>query len=182
MAESVETLNQRLIDYFGVDTASNNPIWRIVKAGEQTEMRHGTYEDYTTNGLFIRRVTETREVPKYQSHRNCWVLEWLTAIPVINLVDLPATKVSYEPIWFYYHQKTGEPLPPIWSVTKLVINSHTLGRGAGNPFAKYKDTSAEEKEKELAEMMDYLYGDRNDTTDALMYKEGVVVPSKFFGE
>lgn len=180
MSEKIETLNERLRDHFGIDTASNNAMWRIVFSDDQFEMRFGEYEDRTPSGLFIRRVRETRLVPKYRQWiKGKYVLENLVVVPEVNLVDLPATKVSYEPIFVYEHSITGEALPPIWSVTKLVIDSVLFAKNHPNPFAKYKDKSIEEKEKEFQEVYDYLYGDRMDVSDALAYKEGVVVPSKF---
>lgn len=179
--EPIEDLNQRLIDHYGIETSSSMPIWRIVKASEQFEQRFDEYEDRTPSGLFIRRVRETREVPKYQHWRECYVLEQLLIVPIANLIDLPATKKSYEPAFFYKHEKTNKPLPPIWSVTKLVIDTVNFARGTANAFPKYK-IDPQEREKELGEMMDYLYGDKSETADALAYREGVVVPRKQFGD
>jgi len=181
MSESLSVLNQRLIDSYGIDTASTNPMWRIVYAWDQMEKRFGEYEDRTASGLFIRRVAEVRLVPKYRQYipEGTYVLENYCIVPIQNLIDLPATKTSYEPIFIYINFKTNKPLPPIWSVTKLVIDGIMLAKGQRNNFAKYKDKPIEEREKEFNEMYDYLYGDRTDVLDALAYKEGVVVPSNY---
>lgn len=181
MPESLEVLNQRLIDTFGLDTASSNPMWRIVKAWDQFEHRFGEYEDRTKSGLFIRRVKETRYVPKYRQWipEAAYILENYCIVPVQNLMDLPATKTTYECIFVYMNFKTSTPLPPIWSVTKLVIDGIQLAKGRANGYAKYKDKPLEEQEEEFNEMYDYLYGDRTDVLDALAYKEGVVVPSNY---
>lgn len=177
--EDVTILNERLKEYYGIDTASNKPMWRIVWSDDQFEKRFGEYEDRTANGLFIRRVREVREVPKYRQWiKSKWVLENLVAIPVVNLIDLPASKTSYEPIFVYENAK-GERLPPIWSVTKIVIDSVLFATNHPNPFAKYKENTVEEREKEFQEVYNYLYGDTSDTADALAYKEGVVVPRNY---
>ena len=178
--ESIEILNQRLIDHYGLDTASSNPMWRIVFSDDQFEKRFGEYEDRTPSGLFIRRVREVREVPKYRQWiQGCYVLENLVVVPDVNLPELPSVKTSYEPIFVYQSFTKNEPLPPIWSVTKIVIDAVLFTKNHPNPFAKYKDRPLEEAEKEFKEMYDYLYGDRTDVSDALAYKEGVVVPSNY---
>jgi hypothetical protein len=178
--ESVEALNQRLIEHFGRDIASERPIWRIVRAGEQFEKRFGEFEDHTKEGFFIRRVTEVRTVPKYQHiESGAWILEQLVQVPPHQIMELAGEKTSYEVKFVYQSFKTGELLPPIWSVTKITIEAILLAMNHPNPFAKYKDKSPEELEKEYAEMMDYLYGDRSDVSDALAYKEGVVVPHNY---
>lgn len=178
--ETIEILNQRLIDYYGLDTASNQAMWRIVFSDDQFEKRFGEYEDRTPSGLFIRRVSEVREVPKYRQWiQHCYVLENLCIVPISQLIDLPATKTTYEPIFIYKNFKTDKPLPPIWSVTKIVIDGVLLAKGKVNNYAKYKEQPIEERQKEFQEMYDYLYGDRTDTLDALAYKEGVVVPSNY---
>jgi hypothetical protein len=176
--ERIEDLNQRLIDTYGLDTSSSDPIWRIVYAWDQFEHRYGEYEDRTSSGLFIRRVTETRLVPKYRQwiREGYYVLENLCVVPVSQLMDLPATKVSYEPIFVYQNFTKNIPLPPIWSVTKLVIDGVHLAMGKRNGYARYKDMDIKEREKEFQEMYDYLYGDATDLTDALRNREAIVVP------
>lgn len=177
--ERIETLNARLIDHYGLDTSTGEPMWRIVFSDDQFEKRLGEYEDRTPSGLFIRRVTEVREVPKYRQWiKGKYVLENLVAIPVQNLMDLPATKTSYEPIFIYENAK-GEALPPIWSVTKIVIDSVYFAKGTANNFPKYKDNPIEDRQREFDEMYNYLYGDKTEVSDALAYKEGVVVPSNY---
>lgn len=177
--ESVDTLNQRLIDNYGTDIVTNQPIYRIVKAWDQFEKRLGEYEDYTESGIFIRRVFERREVPKYRQilPEGTWVLEKLVLVPEHQQEELGA-KISYEPLFVFIHFKTNTPLPPIWSVTRITIDAHELALGR-NGFRKYHDMTLEEKEKELMEMENYLYGNETKTTDALAYKEGVVVPNNY---
>lgn len=180
--ESVELLNERLLNHFGKDIASDRAMWRIVRAGEQLEKRFGTFEDRTASGLFIRRVTEIREVPKYQHiPKDRWVLEHLVAVPEHQQIELAGAKTSYEVVFTYESLKSGEGLPPIWSVTKLVIDGILFAMNHPNPFAKYKQNTLEEQEKEFQEIYDYLYGDKSDTADALAYKEGVVVPNNYEG-
>src|SRR5262245_59597387 len=101
IAEKIETINRRLEETFGIDTASSRPMYRVVWANDQYEHRHGTWEDYDKNHTLIRRVTETRQVPKYLNSRGFFVLEHLVGVPEQNLDELCGKKTSYEPLWTF---------------------------------------------------------------------------------
>ncbi len=66
MSSEVDRINNQLKDLFGIDTVTGLQIFRIVYSEDQLEKRYGTYDDYTKGGLYIRTVTEVREVPKYR--------------------------------------------------------------------------------------------------------------------
>lgn len=50
------------------------PIFRLVKANEQFEMRTGTYNEFKGD-LFVRTVYGTKRTPKYPHLKELWILE-----------------------------------------------------------------------------------------------------------
>ncbi len=175
--ESIESLNQRLIDHFGIDTSTGQPIFRIVWADDQTEMRLVATLDSGIEMLY----PAVREVKKYPFIRHLYLLERLVLVPDINKEELPAVKMSYEPVWVYKSQN-GEALPPIWDATKFVIDTLYAALGKKS-LRKYmedeKETSVEGKEQKIIEMQQELFGNETDVGDALAYREGVVVPNNY---
>jgi hypothetical protein len=175
LTEPIESINQQLIDLFGIDTITGDSMWRVVWSDTQTEKRLTKYTDL---GIELLRP-EVRELPKYSYIPHKYILENLVLIPVQNMPELPASKISYEPI-FVFETKVGEPLPPRLDVCKFVIDTIFAAKGKSN-LAKYK-----EPENAFAKNVDRTYaeffGDETDVSDALAHREGVVVPSKFFGE
>ena len=179
--ENLDYINTFLIDQFGIDTVTGQPIWRVVWSEDQFEKRLGTYSDYTTNGLFIREITEVREVPKYRQWiTEKYVLERLVVIPEINKNDLPTTNLSYEPI-FIFEDNNGNYLPPRVDVAKLIVDTIYAALGKKS-LAKYVDEEAKNDPKRLQAIKDLqeeLFGNETPVTDALAYREGVVVPHNF---
>jgi len=174
LIEKIDSLNRQLVDLYGIDTITGQPIWRIVWSEDQFEKR---LMDTTDSGLILL-VPEVRLVPKYRQwvHQK-YVLERLVIIPEINIPELPATKVSYEPL-FVFMDKNDNYLPPILDVAKIVIDTVYAAQGKGS-LAKYTDNPDEEKVKRVNDIYDYLYGDETDVTDSLRYKTGVVVPRSY---
>ena len=176
--ETVESINSQLRDLFGVDTVTGREMYRISFSDDQYEKRLGTYTDYTREGIYLRTVTEVREVPKYKQWiRHKYILERLTIVPDVNAEDLPTSKLTYECIFVFENFK-GEPLPPRIDVAKIAIDSLHAGMGKSN-MAKYKDDyskyTEEERNKRINELMEYLW-DPSDNADALVAREGIVVP------
>ena len=182
----VELINNRLIDLFGIDTITGQAIWRVAWSEDQFEYRHGTYDDYTKGGIYIRTVTEVRYVPKYRQWlRNRFVLEKITLIPECNIPELPANKLSYEPM-FPFQDRSGEFLPPKIEACEFVIHSVLAAQGKSS-LAKYKDpddglTTEEQLEKrddELNALQAEMFGNETEIGDALAYHQGVVVPHSY---
>jgi len=190
----INYINRQLVDLFGSDIASNQPIWRVVWSELQFEKRHGTYDDYTTNGLFIRRVTETREVPKYRQWiKNKHVLERLTGIPDDYLMELGGSKTSYEPIWVF-EDKFHNPLPPSLQVAKIVIDTIYTATGVGGvgeatkkevtpgSMRKYVDEFASDPskvEERIKALESEFWGNETNEIDAVRAGEGVFVPTNY---
>lgn len=186
LTEKIDTINRQLIDLYGVDTITGLAMWRVVWSEDQFEKRYGTYDDYTPGGLYIRTVTEVREVPKYRQWiKEKYVLERLVVIPEISAGDLPAAKLSYEPM-FPFQGKNNEYLPPKINVAIFVIDTVLAAQGKGS-LAKYKDPVAglskeeylEMRQKEVDELQKDLFGNETDTGDAMAHGEAIIVPSNF---
>lgn len=189
ITEKVETINQSLQDLYGIDTISGLPIWRVVWSEDQFEHRHGEYTDFSESGLYLRTVTETRYVPKYRQWiRERYVLERLVLIPEISSGDLPATKMSYEPI-FPFEGNNGCYLPPKLVAAKFIIETVLSAQGKST-LAKYKDPLAgltkeqmiEAKDEEIKKLQSELFGNESEVGDALAHKEAIVVPRSYKGE
>jgi hypothetical protein len=185
LTEPIENINNQLLDLFGIDTISGEPIWRVVFSEEQFEKRHGTYDDYTPNGLFIRTVTEVREVPKYRQWvQEKYVLERLVVIPAIDMPELPVTKTSYEPI-FVFQDGNDNYLPPKLEIAKFVIDSIYSAQYGTKNLARYKDsetdneTHIEMKKKRVDDIIEYLYGDESGLMGTTLTGESVIVPRNF---
>lgn len=181
LTESIDSLNSQLVDLFGIHTETGDPMFQIVFSDAQFEKRHGEYNDFTPSGIFIRTVTEVREAPKYQWIKGRWVLEQLCVVPEINLPELPASKLSYEPLWIFETQ-LGEYLPPRIDAAKLVIDTMYAALGKSS-LANYVDSESETTKEGRAHMIDQLtqdlFGNETSTGDALAYKTGVTVPSNY---
>ena len=174
--EPITTLNQRLIDHFGLDTASSNPIFRVVWADDQVEKRK---MDTLDSGVVLLHP-QVREVKKYSYLHDVHVLERLVIVPDEQQIELAGVKMSYEPLWVFV-DATGNPLPPKWEPIKLIVD--TLHAAIGKKsLKKYVDPDASEgaQEERITKLHDELFGNETVVGDALRYKEGVVVPNKEF--
>lgn len=179
LTESVESINKQLKELFGIDTISGLQMWRVVWSEDQFEKRLGTYDDYSTGGIYLRTVTEVREAPKYRQWiQEKYVLERLTVIPMLNQQDLPTEKLSYEPI-YVFETKKGEYLPPKIEAAKFIINGIYAAQGKQS-MAKYVDEEMknpeEAREKRILELEHELFGNETMVGDALAYREAIVNP------
>lgn len=177
-----EMINNLLIEKFGIDTVTGLPMWRVSWAPDQYNKRLGTYNDFTPSGIFIRSVTEVREVPKYPHLGGLYVLEHLLGIPSVNRNELPTATLTYECMHPYMHAVHGGYLPPNWLFTEWVVDCYYAGIGKQS-LHKYVDPEAdgnnglEEKARRVKELMNYLYGDETQVSDALAYGNGVFIDS-----
>lgn len=186
--ELVVDINDRLKAHFGIDSDSGQVIWRIVFSDDQFEKRLGTYQDITPNGLFIREVTEVREVPKYRQWiQQKYVLERLVAVPDQQLIELVTTKLSYEPIWTF-EDKDGNYLPPKWEAAKFIIDTIYAAQ-YGNKYHslnKYLDEEDTQeaavalKNKKIDEIQEALWGEQSGFSDGIKSKETVHLPNRDF--
>lgn len=177
-----EMINNLLIDKFGIDTVTGLPMWRVSWAPDQYNKRRGTFNDFTEGGIFIRQVTEVREVPKYPHLGGLYVLEHLMGIPSVNANELPTASLSYECMHPYMHGIDGRYLPPNWLFTEWVVDCYYAGIGKSSLY-KYVDSEVdgnnglEAKKQRVDEIYKYLYGNETQVSDALAYGNGVFIDS-----
>ena len=175
--ESIETLNTRLEEFFGQDSNTNQPIFRIVWANDEVEK---ILTMVSQEGLEFLSP-QTREVKKYPYLKDLYVLERLVVVPDQNSKELLGKKLSYEPLWAYCNDKR-QPVRPVWPATKLVIDVLYAALGKQS-LRKYiedeKETSKEGRDQRIKELQDTLFADDTDVSDALHYKEGIVVPNSY---
>ncbi len=176
LTESIKSMNQHLIDLYGIDTSTGRAMFRIVWSEDQYEKR---LTKFTREGLELL-YPEVRELPKYKQwiHEK-YVLERLVLVPDINVEDLPTERLSYEPLWVFA-DKDGNYLPPRMDASQLVVDAlySQLGKSS---FAKYKDdeSSPEEKAKRILKLEEELFGNESNVGDALAHNQAVVVPTNY---
>src|SRR6187402_3523840 len=132
--ESIETLNTRLIDFFGTDADTGRPMFRIVWANDELEKRLVNESPEGIHYLF----PEVKEVKKYPYLQDLYVLEQYVLVPEFQEHELPTAKKSYEPLWAYCNDQR-EPRPPTWPATKLVIDTMYAVKGVSS-LRKYVDS------------------------------------------
>lgn len=174
--ESIETLNERLINIFG--KFNGQPKFRIVWSEDQYEKR---LTKYSKEGLELLQP-QMVELPKYKQWiHNKYILEQLVPVPENQLHEL-TTALSYEPLWVF-EDNQGNALPPKWQAIHLLI--HNLYAQMDSSSVKYKDPEAtpegaiEEREKRLAAIQEQLFGNESNTTDALAHNQAVIVPRNY---
>lgn len=186
LTEEIESINRQLIGLYGIDTITGQAMWRVVWSEDQFEHRHGTYDDYTPTGIYLRTVTEVRFVPKYRQWiKKRFVLERLVLIPETNRGDLPATRMSYEPM-YPFQSNIGKYLPPRLDAAQFIIESVLEAQGK-SISAKYKDPMSglnteeqiEMKSQELDKLQEELFGNETDTGDAMAHGEAIIVPRNY---
>lgn len=177
----LDSLNRRLKDIYGL--LGDKPRYRIVFSEDEYEIRM-VY--HTPEGLELL-TPQMQKVPKYRIlGRDFWeryILERLTVIPEFQENQL-TERLSYEPLWVFRDAKGGF-LPPIWRACQFIIeNAEEAIRNKGI-YTKYKDPESnpeeakEVYEKRIQGLIEELFGDETDTTDALAYGEGIVVPHNY---
>jgi hypothetical protein len=175
--ESIETLNARLVDHFGIDSSTGRAMFRIVWANDELEKRLMATLD---SGIELLYPT-VREVKKYPYLKDLYVLERLVVVPDVNVKELPTSRLSYEPLWAY-RDENALPIPPIWDATKFIIDCLYAALGKKS-MAKYVDseenTTPEGLDLRITKLQEELFGNETETCDALRYHEGIVVPPTY---
>lgn len=177
MNETVETLNDRLVDYYGVDSTTGRAMFRIVWANEQTEKRLVSEMD---SGVHLLHPM-VLEVKKYPYLKDLFVLERLVVVPDEQQRELPVSKLSYEPIWAYCG-RDRQYLPPLWSATQFIVDAlyAALGKKSLRKYTEdEKQITPEGREQLIVELQEQLFGNETEVGDALAYGEGVTVPHNY---
>ncbi len=175
--ESIDTLNARLVDHYGIDSDTGRAIFRIVWANDETEKR---LVDRLDNGIHLL-YEQVMEVKKYPYLQDLYVLERLVVVPDVNQRELPTSKQSYEPLWAY-RDSNDMPLPPIWTATKFVVDTlyAALGKKSMRKYIQSeKETTEEGRQQRIMELAEELFGNETETGDAMAYGQAIVVPENY---
>lgn len=203
----VDVINTQLKDLYGVDIVTGLPIFRVVWSEDEMEHRHGTFDDlFPGTQIFMRTVTETRHVPKYRQYIHAkHILERLVLVPEFQQAELPAAKISYEPLWIF-QDKNDEYLPPRLDAAQFVIDTVLSAQAVNTmmitgsekldkPLARYIDPlkgksaaeMAEIKSKEIDGLVDELYGEETGLMGSTLSRgqgggETIIVPRNYLKE
>jgi hypothetical protein len=137
-------------------------------------MKYGTYEDYYGD-VYLRTVTETREVPKYPIYPDFWVFEKIQ--PNLANPELKAT-LSYEPIWVFRDKKGERVQPEQWAIECIVQADRAVKKMRLSP----KDIEANEELRMAREKMRYkmMLQDESPITATMVHNgSGIFVPSTY---
>ncbi len=179
-SESIETLNKRLIEHFGIETTSGDAMFRLVWSADQYEKR---MSEYTKEG-FLLPFPMVVELPKYNHYVQppTYIIERLVIVPEHQRKELAEIKKSYEPIWAFY-DRSIQPLNPTWDSIKFVIDClyAALGKSSLNVYVPNEiDENTPEALDERAKRIEKeLFGNETDTGDALAHKQAIIVPRNY---
>lgn len=152
----VKHINKQLKNIFGcVD--DGRVVFRVVWAPTQVELRHGKFNDFTESGLYIRSITETREVPKYGWAGPRYIMERLYLGK--HFVELPMSEQGiYESI-FTFQDPNKNPLEVTWAACNLIAKASLGTTGVAKPKRTKKQIEDDEREdhaRQQKETKEYL--------------------------
>jgi hypothetical protein len=178
LTEPIESINSQLVDLFGIDTVTGQPMFRVVWSEDQFEKR---LTDRTKEG-FILLTPIVAELPKYRQWiQEKFVLERLVIIPEASRTELPTSKLSYEPLWVFKTKDQTYVPPTLWAC-KFVIDTLYAALGKRS-LAKYVDEEAknpvEMKEARINQLEEELFGDESFLLGRTITGEAVVVPQSY---
>ena len=142
--EKIETINRQLVDQFGVDTVTGQPMWRVVWANNVLEKRLMTH----TNGGIELLHPEVREVHKYHNVKDRYILERLIGLDPIAEIEYAGAKMYYYPAWTF-QDRFHRYLPPYFEGCKFVIDAYHAKEGKINIGALYNDPEKDPETKRL---------------------------------
>lgn len=116
----IEHLNKWLIDQGGT-ALTGQPVYRLIWSDKALENRFGTFNDFTEGGLFIRQVTETRLVQKYNYIHERWILEmWAPGDLTAHKETPDAMNGDYIPV-YVFEGKNRKYLAPTRKVLRFIL-------------------------------------------------------------
>ena len=173
-SESIQKLNKKLAEDYGyLDGVSRNyPRFRIVFSDEQTELRFGTYCDYSEYGIFIREVTETRRVPKYPSVKHMYVLE----IAIANDVPDILNKVTYEPYWVFKDLNNNPKSELVCWRTVNLLAALYFDKKSKKHVSDYKQEEIDKREEDINWFFEQLQDESPFIAGKLHDRSAIVSP------
>lgn len=167
--EKLETLNERLKEYFGL-FEDGRPNWKLVWSTDETEYRS---TKYTVEGFELQNETILL-LPKYPLQQDRFILERLIPVPEGCLTEL-TTKTSYEPIWTF-EDAVGNPIAPDWDVIQILVIKVYANIFGPKQDARYKETNEDVLKRELESYQktyEKLFGNESKITDSLALDSAV---------
>lgn len=172
LPETIKSINQQLVDEYGIDTTTGQSIYQVVWAADEYEKRRSKF---TPEG-FELLYAEVMLLPKYPQndldYKERYILEKLVVVPEFNSDEL-LSKLSYEPIWVF-RDRFNNYLPPTFWACKFCIDTVNAAMGKSS-LNKYVDESntPEAKEERIQKLELELFGNETPVGDALAHSEGV---------
>lgn len=182
----IAEINRQLREIYGIDTESAQPMWRVSWAADQYELR---MDDVTANGVQLLRP-ELMNLPKYSWIKDEWILENLVVVPVANLLEIPASKKSYECIWSF-HDRLKKPIKPeFWACQFLIEMVQSVKTGNPMNVRRYYDPEVGKTEMEqleinkrrIDELVEQLFGDESDLIMRTVTGEAIAMPPNYKSE
>ena len=146
--QEVDALNKKIgSEYMTLD---GHKIFRLGWSESLFENRHGTFREFTEGGQFLREITETRRVRKYNYIHNRWIFEmWAPGNLVANPETPDAINGDYVPI-YVFEDRHGGYLPPNEKVVRFIIAAlHRKVRQDEIPSQEYLDQREIEHQVEM---------------------------------
>lgn len=180
LTEPIESINNQLIEHFGIDTITGQPMFQVVWAADQYEKR---LSKFTRDG-FELLYPEMMLLPKYDQrdldYKDRYILERLVLVPDVNVSEL-TTKLSYEPLWVF-RDRFENYLPPTFWACKFAIDTMYAALGKKS-LIKYVDEEAknpiESTQKRINQLENELFGDESDLLGRTVTGEAIVVPQSY---
>lgn len=175
MSEGVDFINRKLIDAYGKDVGLSLPNYRIVWSNSQLERRFGTFEDWMGD-IWLREVTETREVEKYPLYPDMWILERLMGIDAVN-TNIRGVNYSYEPLWVFGANNSERQ--PVWRFVELMVKANKYVEGRKLLPSELQDIEDRRFQAEKVKFKTMIQDDSEWMVTALVAGEAVSVPHSY---
>lgn len=170
--ESIETLNKRLLDYYGkFDNGEQN--WKLFWSEDLLETKL-CYE--TENGVLLL-TPEVRQVKKANYIRDRYVLCKLVPVPSVNSAELLGNKTSYEPFWTF-EDINRNPIIPDWGSLKALIetaleNFLAAKHKPPEQMPEFMHQTEEARMARVDKIMEQFFGNETSITDSLALDSAV---------
>lgn len=179
--ETIKVINKRLASKYGL-AYDGRPNFRVVFSDTQFETRFDDFEDFCGE-IFIRRVREYRECPKYSYIVGKHVLEELHFFEYGDLKDRPFINSAYEPLWTFM-DKDHNALYPVWPAVEFAVECKLEGIRRTIKQKVKRDFKAEEKaaqDKEIDDISEMLGMDESSISDMRNQTVNFVKPVFYAG-
>lgn len=150
-------------------TLHNKPLYRLSWSEDLTEKRQGTFDEYSSEGLFIRTFTGIKECKKYNYITDRYILEKFTEGRRDNIeTDEGGT---YEPFWVFEDAQGNYLEPNLKSVQFIIEFSRTT---VSMSPSERKTLDELTEQKEVQHFMNLLEGEGRSPIESLLHTREAV--------